>query len=66
MGFSASRGVRRGIAESFGGQGRIASISSGHGTGFGTIKVFDRRDYGLEGNIPFIKIADRVGLTTAA
>jgi len=35
----------------------------GKGTGKGTIKgtmAFDRKDYGIDGGIPFIKIADRV------
>jgi polyisoprenoid-binding protein YceI len=35
----------------------------GKGTGKGTIKgtmAFDRKDYGINGGIPFIKIADRV------
>ena len=36
---------------------------SGKGTGSGEIKgtmAFDRKDYGVDGSIPFIKIADRV------
>ena len=36
---------------------------SGAGTGSGEIKgtmAFDRKDYGVDGSIPFIKIADRV------
>ena len=36
---------------------------SGKGTGKGTIKgtmAFDRQDYGINGSIPFVKIADRV------
>jgi polyisoprenoid-binding protein YceI len=36
---------------------------SGKGTGHGTIKgtmAFDRKDYGMNSGIPFIKIADRV------
>ncbi|WP_158945990.1 YceI family protein [Granulicella sp. S190] len=36
---------------------------SGKGTGKGTIKgtmAFDRKDYGINGSIPFVKIADRV------
>lgn len=36
---------------------------SGEGTGSGTIKgtmAFDRKDYGMDSSIPFIKIADRV------
>jgi polyisoprenoid-binding protein YceI len=35
----------------------------GKGTGKGTIKgtmAFDRKDYGINGSVPFIKIADRV------
>jgi polyisoprenoid-binding protein YceI len=39
---------------------------SGAGTGSGEIKgtmAFDRRDYGMTGGIPFIKIADRVEVT---
>jgi len=38
----------------------------GRGTGSGTIKgtmAFDRKDYGINGSIPFIKIADRVDVT---
>jgi len=36
---------------------------SGQGTGSGTVKgmmAFDRKDYGMNSGIPFIKIADRV------
>jgi polyisoprenoid-binding protein YceI len=39
---------------------------SGKGTGSGTIKgtmAFDRKDYGMNSGIPFIKIADRVEVT---
>jgi polyisoprenoid-binding protein YceI len=39
---------------------------SGKGTGAGTIKgtmAFDRKDYGMNSGIPFIKIADRVEVT---
>ena len=39
---------------------------SGQGAGSGTIKgmmAVDRRDYGLKGNIPFVKIAHRVEVT---
>ena len=39
---------------------------SGKGTGSGTIKgtmAFDRKDYGMNKGIPFIKIADRVEVT---
>jgi polyisoprenoid-binding protein YceI len=41
-------------------------IIAGHGTGDGTIKgmlVFDRRDFGFNKGISFIKIADRVEVT---
>jgi polyisoprenoid-binding protein YceI len=40
----------------------ILSIS-GKGTGSGTISgtmAFDRKDYGMNSGIPFIKVADRV------
>ena len=36
---------------------------SGKGTGKGVIKgtmAFDRKDYGMDSGIPFVKIADRV------
>jgi polyisoprenoid-binding protein YceI len=39
---------------------------SGKGTGSGTIKgtmAFDRKDYGMNKGIPFIRIADRVEVT---
>jgi polyisoprenoid-binding protein YceI len=39
---------------------------TGVGTGVGTIKgtmAFDRKDYGMNSGIPFIKIADRVEVT---
>jgi polyisoprenoid-binding protein YceI len=39
---------------------------SGQGTGHGEITgtmAFDRKDYGMNGSIPFIKIADRVEVT---
>lgn len=39
---------------------------SGEGTGSGTIKgtmAFNRRDYGMNSGIPFIRIADRVEVT---
>ena len=39
---------------------------SGKGTGSGSIKgtmAFDRKDYGINHGIPFIKIADRVEVT---
>jgi polyisoprenoid-binding protein YceI len=41
---------------------------SGVGTGTGDIKgtmAFDRKDYGMNSGIPFIKIADRVEVTVA-
>ena len=41
---------------------------SGKGTGLGDIKgtmAFDRKDYGMNSGIPFIKIADRVEVTVA-
>jgi polyisoprenoid-binding protein YceI len=41
---------------------------SGAGTGSGTIQgtmAFDRKDYGINSGIPFIKIADRVEVTVA-
>jgi polyisoprenoid-binding protein YceI len=39
---------------------------AGEGTGSGTIKgtmAFDRKDYGMNSGIPFIKVADRVEVT---
>jgi hypothetical protein len=39
------------------------TISGTKGSGSGEIKgmmAFDRKDYGVDGSIPFIKIADRV------
>lgn len=39
---------------------------AGKGTGNGTVRgtmAFDRRDYRVNKGIPFIKIADRVGVT---
>ena len=39
---------------------------TGKGTGSGTIKgtmAFDRKDYGMNSGIPFIRIADRVEVT---
>ena len=39
---------------------------SGMGTGIGAVKgtmAFDRKDYGMNSGIPFIKIADRVEVT---
>jgi polyisoprenoid-binding protein YceI len=41
---------------------------SGRGTGSGTIKgtmAFDRKDYGMNSGIPFIKIANRVQVTVS-
>jgi polyisoprenoid-binding protein YceI len=41
-------------------------VVSGKGTGVGDIKgtmAFDRKDYGMNSGIPFIKIADRVEVT---
>jgi polyisoprenoid-binding protein YceI len=38
------------------------------GKGIGDIKgtmAFDRKDYGMDGSIPFIRIADRVEVTIA-
>jgi hypothetical protein len=35
---------------------------SGHGVIVGTM-AFDRKDYGMNSGIPFIKIADRVEVT---
>ena len=42
---------------------KIAFDLNGKGTGHGTLKgtmAFDRKDYGMNSGIPFIKIADRV------
>ena len=47
-------------------QEKLTLIVSGYGTGSGQIKgtmAFDRKDYGINGSIPFIKIADRVEVT---
>jgi polyisoprenoid-binding protein YceI len=44
----------------------LALTVSGKGTGSGAIKgtmAFDRKDYGMNSGIPFIKIADRVEVT---
>ena len=44
----------------------LALTVLGAGTGAGEINgtmAFDRRDYGMNGDIPFIKIADRVEVT---
>jgi polyisoprenoid-binding protein YceI len=42
------------------------TITGGKGTGEGTVTgtmAFDRKDYGMNSGIPFIKIADRVEVT---
>jgi polyisoprenoid-binding protein YceI len=42
---------------------KLSLVVFGYGTGTGEIKgtmAFDRKDYGINGSIPFIKIADRV------
>ncbi|HSY32909.1 MAG TPA: YceI family protein [Verrucomicrobiae bacterium] len=47
-------------------QEKLTLIVSGYGTGAGEIKgtmAFDRKDYGINGSIPFIKIANRVEVT---
>lgn len=44
----------------------LTFTAEGIGTGAGTIKgtmAFDRKDYGMNSGIPFIKIADRVEVT---
>lgn len=44
-------------------QEKLVLTLTGKGTGSGEIKgsmAFDRKDYGMNSNIPFIKIADRV------
>ena len=44
----------------------LSLVVSGAGTGTGDIKgtmAFDRKDYGMNSGIPFIKIADRVEVT---
>jgi polyisoprenoid-binding protein YceI len=46
----------------------LSFILTGKGTGEGEIKgtmAFDRKDYGMNSGIPFIKIADRVEVTVA-
>jgi polyisoprenoid-binding protein YceI len=46
----------------------LAFTLTGKGTGEGEIKgtmAFDRKDYGMNSGIPFIKIADRVEVTVA-
>ena len=45
---------------------KLSLVVSGAGTGSGAIKgtmAFDRKDYGMNSGIPFIKIADRVEVT---
>jgi len=45
---------------------KLTLALSGKGTGTGIIKgtlAFDRKDYGMNSGIPFIKIADRVEVT---
>jgi polyisoprenoid-binding protein YceI len=42
---------------------KLSLVISGAGTGSGTVKgtmVFNRKDYGVNGDIPFVRIADRV------
>jgi polyisoprenoid-binding protein YceI len=44
-------------------QEKLVLTLTGKGTGSGTIQgsmAFDRKDYGMNSNIPFIKIANRV------
>ena len=45
---------------------KLSLVVSGAGTGAGAIKgtmAFDRKEYGMNSGIPFIKIADRVAVT---
>ena len=45
---------------------KLTLTVSGHGTGSGTIvgtMAFDRKDYGMNSGIPFIRIANRVEVT---
>jgi polyisoprenoid-binding protein YceI len=45
---------------------KLTLTVSGRGTGSGTIRgtmAFDRKDYGMNSGIPFIRIADRVEVT---
>jgi polyisoprenoid-binding protein YceI len=47
---------------------KLALTISGKGTGQGTIQgtmAFDRKDYGMNSGIPFIKIANRVQVTVS-
>jgi len=44
----------------------VFTLTGGKGSGVGEIKgimAFDRKDYGMNKGIPFIKIADRVEVT---
>jgi polyisoprenoid-binding protein YceI len=44
----------------------LVLATTGRGQANGTIKgtmAFDRKDYGMNSNIPFMKIADRVEVT---
>ena len=44
-------------------QEKLTFAMTGKGTGTGTVKgtmAFDRKQYGMNSGIPFIKIADRV------
>jgi polyisoprenoid-binding protein YceI len=46
----------------------LMQTTDSEGKGVGEIKrtmAFDRKDYGVNGSIPFIKIADRVEVTIA-
>ena len=47
---------------------KLTLTVSGRGTGSGTIEgtmAFDRKDYGMNSGIPFIRIADRVEVTVS-
>jgi polyisoprenoid-binding protein YceI len=47
---------------------KLALVVSGKGTGSGAINgtmAFDRKDYGMNSGIPFIRVADRVEVTVA-
>ena len=49
-------------------QDTLALTTDSEGKGVGEIKgtmAFDRKDYGVDGSIPFIKIADRVEVSVA-
>jgi polyisoprenoid-binding protein YceI len=49
-------------------QEKLSLVVNGAGTGSGEVKgtmAFDRKDYGINGSIPFIRIADRVQVTVA-